>query len=65
MLQGFELCQPKVDDIVGETIYTAAVWQTVYKAVAEHRQLPNVYKVKSAYTVGCGVNIDVDKVPAL
>ena len=45
MLRGFELNTPRRDDVVAESIYTAAVWQTVAKVVSDHRMLPDVYKV--------------------
>ena len=56
MLRGFELNQPRRDDVVAESIYTAAVWQTVTKVLADHRMLPDVYKVKAAYVVGIGID---------
>ena len=50
---------------MGEAIYTAIVWQTIAKVVAEHRQLPDVYKVKAANVIGCGMNVDLDELQAL
>ena len=65
MLRGLELNTSRRDDVVAESIYTAAVWQTVAKAVSEHRMLPDVYKVKAVYCVGIGIGIDTPDQPSL
>ena len=51
---GIEFATAERDDVVGETVYTAAIWTVVGAEISYLRSLQVTHAIKKMYQIGCG-----------